>query len=83
MMDLISDFVTINAIAFAFAYLFVTEFWGYVISVLNFKPFNCVLCFTFWCSLLFYLYSGMNPAYAFFSGYIAEMLYRNLVNYGE
>lgn len=49
----------------------------------NFKPFNCVFCFTFWvCTIAFY-FIDFPVYYSIISAVLAELTYRKLVNYGE
>lgn len=76
--------LNVFGLAFMFAYLFVFEPYGDLIdNYLNFKPFNCVLCLSFWGSSLIFYLIGMNVLYAIFTALIAEFTYRKLVNYGS
>lgn len=64
-----------------FSYMFTFE--GYLLFIerfLNFKPFTCVLCLTFWCCIIGYYAIGLNTIYAIYSALIAELVYRKLVN---
>lgn len=45
----------------------------------NFKPFNCVLCLSFWFSIVLYISVGISPVYAVYTAFIAELTYRRLV----
>jgi hypothetical protein len=48
----------------------------------NFKPFNCVFCFTFWgCAAVFY-FVEFPMYYSVISAFIGEMAYRKLTTYG-
>lgn len=51
---------------------------------INFKPFVCVKCLTFWLSIIFLLIKGIpiliTICCAFINAYVAEMLYRKLMN---
>ena len=76
--------LTVISVGFMFAFLFTFEPYGYLIETyLAFKPFNCVLCMTFWCATIGFYFAGVNPSYGIFSAVIAEFTYRKLVNYGE
>ena len=49
----------------------------------NFKPFNCVFCFTFWaCAAVFY-FIDTPVYYSVISAVIGEFTYRKLTTYGE
>tara|TARA_R110001592_G_scaffold42649_3_gene138455 strand:- start:355 stop:603 length:249 start_codon:yes stop_codon:yes gene_type:complete len=63
--------------------LFVFEpYMEFIGKYANFKPFNCVLCFTFWaCTIAFYLIN-FPVYYSIISAVLAELTYRKLVNYG-
>lgn len=66
---------------FLFAYLFVFEPWGWIIeNILPYKPFNCVLCLSFWCCLIAYTLMEIHPLHAIYSSLIAELTYRRLVS---
>jgi len=68
-------------LGFLFSYLFVFEPYNWLIeNVLFYKPFNCVLCLSFWVSLIVYSIIGMNPLHAIYTALIAELTYRKLVN---
>lgn len=74
-----SIFITVG-VGFLFACLFIFEPWGWVIDkLLPYKPFNCVLCLCFWCSLGLYIFIDLNPLNAIYSAVIAEMTYRKLI----
>lgn len=51
---------------------------------LNRKPINCSLCLTFWLSIIFLTIKGIpiviTICCAFINAYVAEMLYRKLMN---
>lgn len=80
MIGIYNDWIVVSGIGFLFAYLFVFEPYSWFIEKVPYKPFNCVLCLTFWCSLIAYAAIGMNPMYAIFSAFIAELSYRKLVH---
>lgn len=46
---------------------------------LPFKPFNCVLCTSFWFSIVVYTLIGYTPVYAIYTAMISEAIYRKLV----
>ena len=80
MMDIYNDWFIVSAIGFMFAYLFVFEPYGWFIEkIAPFKPFNCVLCLSFWCGLIVYTVLDLSPLYAIYSSLIAELTYRKLV----
>tara|TARA_R100000951_G_scaffold82867_1_gene70562 strand:+ start:5316 stop:5564 length:249 start_codon:yes stop_codon:yes gene_type:complete len=81
MMEIYNDWILVSSIGLLFAFLFVFEPYGWVMeNVLTFKPFTCVLCLSFWCSLLLYTCLGVNPLYAIYTAFIAELSYRKLVD---
>ena len=51
---------------------------------INFKPFVCVKCLTFWLSILFLTIKGIpiviTISAAFINAFIAELIYRKLMN---
>lgn len=51
---------------------------------MNYKPFSCTMCMSFWITLIVLLISGTGfiiaLSVAFINGYVAEMLYRK-INY--
>lgn len=80
MMEIYNDWILVSSIGLMFAFLFIFEPYGWVMeTLLPFKPFNCVLCFSFWCSLILYAFLGENPLYAIYTAFIAELSYRKLV----
>lgn len=81
MMEIYNDWILVSSVGLMFSFLFVFEAYGWVMeNLLPFKPFNCVLCLSFWCSLLLYALLGVNPLYAIYTAFIAELSYRKLVN---
>ena len=81
MLEIYNDWFLISAVGFLFAFLFVFEPYGWLMErVLPFKPFNCVLCLSFWVSLILYAYLGENPLNAIYTAFIAELSYRKLVS---
>ena len=81
MMEIYNDWILVSSMGLMFAFLFIFEPSGWVMErALPFKPFNCVLCLSFWCSLLLYAYLEVNPLYAIYTSFIAELSYRKLVN---
>jgi hypothetical protein len=81
MIEIYNDWILVSSVGLMFSFLFIFEPYGWVMeNLLPFKPFNCVLCFSFWCSLLLYAYLGVNPLYAIYTAFIAELSYRKLVN---
>jgi hypothetical protein len=82
MMEIIyNDWIIVSAVGFLFSYLFIFEPYGWLMeNFLSFKPFNCVLCLSFWSSILIYSFIGLNPLYAIYSALIAELTYRKLVS---
>lgn len=62
--------------------IFTFDPWLHIVDkYLNFKPFNCILCVTFWVSAITYFCLDINVIYAAISAYIAEFGIRILVNY--
>ena len=81
MIEIYNDWILVSSIGLMFSFLFIFEPYGWVMErLLPFKPFNCVLCFSFWSSLLLYAFIGENPLYAIYTAFIAELSYRKLVN---
>jgi hypothetical protein len=82
MIELIyNEWMIVSSVGFLFAYLFVFEPYGWVMErILPFKPFNCVLCLSFWCSIIIFIFVDVNPLYAIYSALIAELTYRKLVS---
>jgi hypothetical protein len=82
-MIIYETWLTVIGTAFMFSYLFVFEPYSDLIDkYLNFKPFNCVLCLTFWASSIFFWAIDISVIYAIFSAVIAELTYRKLVGNG-
>ena len=46
---------------------------------LDWKPFNCLFCMTFWGSILVLMYLGITPLYAILCAFIAEFTFRKLI----
>ena len=81
MIQIYNDWFVVSGVGFLFAYLFIFEPYGWMMErFLSFKPFNCVLCLSFWCGLIIYPLIGLNPLYAIYSSLIAELTYRKLVS---
>ncbi len=80
MTEIYNDWVLVSSLGFLFSYLFVFDPYQYIIERFPYKPLNCVLCLSFWCSLLLYSCLGVNPLYAIYTAFIAELSYRKLVN---
>jgi hypothetical protein len=71
----------VSGVGIGFALLYIFEPYSrFIDAYLNFKPFNCVLCTSFWASGLVYYFMDLSILYAVFSAFIAEMAYRKLVN---
>ena len=67
------------SIGLAFAGLFVFEPWNYLVSkYLDFKPFNCALCFALWGSILLMVCLDVPVYYAFISAFTAEFTLRKM-----
>jgi hypothetical protein len=82
-MIIYETWLTVIGTALMFSYLFVFEPYSDLIDkYLNFKPFNCVLCLTFWASSIFFWLIDISIIYAIFSAVIAELTYRKLVGNG-
>jgi hypothetical protein len=80
-MIIYETWLTVVATGLMFSYLYIFDpYVEFVERRLNFKPFNCVLCATFWFSIPLNLILGIDVIYAFFSPLIAELVYRKLVN---
>lgn len=81
MIDIYNDWILVSGVGFLFSYLFIFEPYGWIMErFLPFKPFNCVLCLTFWCTLILFVAINVNPMYSIYSALIAELTYRKLVN---
>jgi hypothetical protein len=80
MMEIYNDWILVSSLGLLFSYLFVFDPYQYVIDRFPYKPLNCVLCLTFWSTLLLYSAIGLNPLFAIYSAFIAELSYRKLVN---
>ena len=62
--------------------LFVFEpYINFVAAYLNYKPFNCVLCMTFWGATIIFYLIDFPVYYSIISGVVAELTYRKIVNY--
>jgi len=76
MMD---DLLFAFATGLAFTGLFAFEPWNLLTEkYLNFKPFNCVLCFAMWGSLIIMLFTQTPLYFAFISAFTAEFTFRKL-----
>jgi len=81
MIDIYNDWILVSSVGLMFSFLFIFEPYGWVMErLLPFKPFNCVLCLSFWCSLILYSGIEVNPLYAIYTAFIAELSYRKLVS---
>lgn len=80
-MEIYNSWILVSGVGLLFSFLFVFQPYGWVMeNLLPFKPFNCVLCLSFWGSLILYTAMGENPLHAIFSAFIAELAYRKLVD---
>ena len=80
-MEIYNSWILVSGVGLLFSFLFIFEPYGWVMErLLPFKPFNCVLCLSFWGSLILYTAIGENPLHAIFSAFIAELAYRKLVD---
>lgn len=80
-MEIYNSWILVSGVGLLFSFLFIFEPYGWVMErLLPFKPFNCVLCLSFWGSLILYTAMGENPLHAIFSAFIAELAYRKLVD---
>lgn len=77
--EIYNDLFLISSVGLMFAFLFLFEPYTWFIEKFPYKPFSCVLCLSFWCSLLLYAYLGVSPLYAIYTAFIAELSYRKLV----
>lgn len=80
MMEIYNSWVLTSAVGLLFSYLFVFEPYQWILDRFPYKPLNCVLCLSFWGSLILYTAIGENPLHAIFSAFIAELAYRKLVD---
>lgn len=81
MLSLINDLLMVLSVSLAMAMLFVFEPYGWLMSNwLSFKPFNCVLCLTWYVSAIVFYAMDMNMMYTFIASFVAEFTYRKLVN---
>lgn len=79
--SLLNELLVVLSVSLAMAMLFVFEPYGFVMSRwLSFKPFNCVLCLTWYVSALVFYALDINMMYTFIASFIAEFAYRKLVN---
>lgn len=46
---------------------------------LDFKPFNCIYCMSFWVSAVFFALSGMNVFYAFVTSFITNEMFKRFI----
>lgn len=76
-----NELLEIIAIGLLFTGLFVFEPWNALVERhLNFKPFNCVLCFSLYGSFLLMLFcSDLNPLYSIISAFVAEFTFRKMM----
>ena len=80
MIEIYNDWLVVSGLGFLFSYLFIFEPYGWIMErFLSFKPFNCVLCLSFWGSLIIYSFIDLQPLYAIYTAIIAELTYRKLV----
>ena len=80
-MEIYNSWILVSGVGLLFSFLFVFQPYGWVMeNLLPFKPFTCVLCLSFWGSLILYTAMGENPLHAIFSAFIAELAYRKLVD---
>ena len=80
-MEIYNDWILVSSIGLMFSFLFIFDLYGFIMErFLNFKPFNCVLCLTFWSTLILYTAIDVNPLFSIYSAFIAELSYRKLVN---
>ena len=77
---LLNNLVLALCAGLAFAGLFIFEPWNELTSkYLNFKPFNCVICFALWGSIIIMLFSEIPVYYAFISAFTAEFTFRKMM----
>jgi hypothetical protein len=82
MMEIYEGWFIAIGLGFLFSYLFVFEPYNWLIeNVIPYKPFNCVLCLSFWVSLIIYTVIDLNPLHAIYTALVAELTYRRLVQY--
>lgn len=43
---------------------------------LDFKPFNCIYCTSFWVSAIFFMFNDMNIFYAFITSFITNEMFK-------
>lgn len=80
-MEIYNDWILVSGLGLLFSFLFTFEPYGWIMeNLLPFRPFNCVLCLSFWVSLILYTAIGFNPLYAIYTAFIAELSYRKLVS---
>lgn len=48
-------------------------------NFLDFKPFNCIYCMSFWVSAVFFALSGMNVFYAFVTSFITNEMFKRFL----
>jgi hypothetical protein len=81
MIETLNHIIHIVGFGILFGFLFVFEpYVSLYERKFNYKPFNCVLCLSFWVSMLIYVLAGVSPVYAVYTALIAELTYRELVS---
>ena len=80
MIEIYNDWILISSLGLLFSFLFVFDpYVKLTETILSFKPFSCVLCLSFWCSLIILWILGESPLGAIYVAFIAEMSYRKLL----
>ena len=78
--DIYNDWILISSLGLLFSSLFTFDPYVWLMeNVFPFKPFNCVLCFSFWSSLIILGILGESLLGAIYVAFIAELSYRKLV----
>ena len=80
MIEFYKEIINVMGLGILVGFLFIFDPYVRLIDKhLPFKPFNCVLCTSFWISILVYISIGYNPVYAIYTAMISEATFRKLV----
>lgn len=80
MIEFYKEIINVMGLGILIGFLFIFDPYVRLIDkYLPFKPFNCVLCTSFWFSMLVYILCGYNPVYAIYTAMISEATFRKLV----
>jgi hypothetical protein len=81
MIEMLNHMIHVFGFGILFGFLFVFDpYVSLYEKHFNYKPFNCVLCLSFWVSMVVYILFGVSPVYAVYTAMVAEVTYRKLVS---